>query len=87
MEMTVKRAEIFADQTKNMKSYKKFNNLLDKHCKHLTNMSKEIRTIAPFCLSYNKLSDMGIVLKCFYDMYSNEEYNETISFSFSLPHQ
>jgi energy-coupling factor transporter ATP-binding protein EcfA2 len=84
MEMTVKRAEIFADQTKNMKSYKKFNNLLDKHCKHLTNMSKEIRTIAPFCLSYNKLSDMGIVLKCFYDMYSNEEYNETISFSFGF---
>ena len=84
IELTIEKGETFLKQSRKLKSYKKFNEVLTEHLGVLEKLSKEIREIHPFCFSYEKLTDMGAVLKCFYEIHSSDEYNESISFAFGF---
>ena len=84
MESTTKKAEIFIKNTSKMRAYRKFNDDVIRQMETMNTIVKEIRNIQPFCFSYKKLSDMGDVLKCFYGLHCNEDYNETISFAFGF---
>ena len=81
---SVNRMKLFLSYTQKLKSYKKFNTKLIDNIDTLTNITDTIDEIHPFCFSYKKISDMGIVLQRFYTLHTNTDYDNAISFSFGF---
>jgi DNA mismatch repair ATPase MutS len=50
----------------------------------LNRLETELATITPFTFSFSKLNQTGYMLKCYYQLYSNEEYGEALRFSFGF---
>ena len=84
MRGSISRMNTFLSYTQKLSSYKKFNTTLMNNIEIMTKITDEIDEIHPFCLSYKKISDMGLVLQRFYSLYNDEEYNKAISFAFGF---
>ena len=70
--------------TTNLTTYQTFNATLSKNKKQLIQLREQIERISPYTLSFTKSRELGNVLKCFYEIYSNEDYNESILYSFGV---
>jgi hypothetical protein len=70
--------------TQPLKSYNEFNISLNKNKDILTKLRIQIGKISPYKFSILKVSEFGKVLKCFYDIYENEDYNSSIMYSFGF---
>ena len=81
---SISRMNTFLSYTQKIKSYDKFNKTVLENIESLTNITDTIDEIHPFCLSYKKISDMGIVLQRFYRLYNDVDYNSAISFAFGF---
>ena len=81
---SISRMNTFLSYTQKLSSYKKFNSKLIDNIEILTKITDDIDEIHPFCFSYKKISDMGVVLQRFYTLYNDEEYNNAISFAFGF---
>ena len=64
-----------------MDSYSGFHNEVEKHKNILKKIGDELNRIYEFTHSINKFNDTGYMLKCFYELYSNKEYEESLIFS------
>jgi putative IMPACT (imprinted ancient) family translation regulator len=74
----------FLLDSSNLSSYDKFNAVLKQKLGVLVQLKKELERISPYKLSYSKVGELGHVLKCFYDIYSNLEYNDAFLYSFGF---
>jgi len=74
----------FLDHSSTLKSYEKFNDIVRKRLKVLTEVRDTITSINPCEISYEKLMDMGKVLKWFYIMHTDEDINDAMLFSFGF---
>ena len=81
---TVEKMHLFIDQTAKCKTYRKFVNVVKEKILVLTSIHVTIDQIKPFSMSYKKLSDMGVVLKMFYDLYDNRVTDDAMSFAFGF---
>ena len=81
---SIARMNTFLSYTQKLSSYKKFNSTLINNIEILSKITDSIDEIHPFCFSYKKISDMGIVLQRFYTLYNDEQYNNAISFAFGF---
>ena len=70
--------------TQSLKSYNEFNISLNKHKEVLCKLREKISKISPYKFSLIKVTEFGKVLKCFYEIYDNEEYNQSIMYSFGF---
>jgi len=50
----------------------------------LKKIKNELTPINPFTVSLTKLGKIGYMLKCYYQLYSNEDYADAIKFSFGF---
>jgi hypothetical protein len=50
----------------------------------LKRIKHELTPINPFTISLTKLGKIGYMLKCYYQLYSNEDYADAIKFSFGF---
>jgi len=71
----------YLDLTEPFKSYKSFNNDVKKHCETLEKIQEELKTITKFNISMQKFGENGYMMKCFYELYENPEYEKSIRFS------
>jgi len=74
----------FLTKADGLLTYEKFNTTLKEKMSILTTIKKELEIITPYKLSYDKVGELGHVLKCFYDIYSNLEYNDAFLYSFGF---
>lgn len=74
----------FLEHSSILKSYEKFNDIVRKRLKVLTEVRDTITSINPCEISYEKLMDMGKVLKWFYIMHTDEDINDAMLFSFGF---
>lgn len=81
---TMNRMRQFQEDTRKLKTYKRFHREVEGHLKNLGEIRDVIGKIPSFIPSYTKLLDMGAVLKCFYSMYANVDYKRAIAFSFGF---
>jgi hypothetical protein len=81
---SIVKMKMFLSYTQKLKTYKKFNAIVCEHVDTLTDIADDIDDIHPFCFSYKKLTDMGRVLKEFFLLYSDDDYNTSISFAFGF---
>ena len=65
----------------NLPSYKAFSDITHKHCFALEVFYRELLPIRPFEPGFFKLTEIGYLLKCFYELHSNPHYEESIRYS------
>jgi len=70
--------------TNSCSTYTEFNNIANNHIKVLTNFKNDIEPITPYKFSFNKIIELGIIMKNFYILYSNKELNNAIMWSFGI---
>lgn len=82
----------FLKYSKKFESYSTFNGILETKLSFLGKIKNTLKTITPYndikCCQinqwFNKIKQFGLVLKQFYDIYSNETYNEAFLYSFGF---
>ena len=70
--------------TQHLTTYTEFNNELIKNKNTLIKYKNKLDTITPFKISISKILNMGHILQCFYELYDNQEYNDSILYSFGF---
>ena len=67
-----------------LSSYNTFNDNLTTRLAVLSDFKVLLERITPYKLSTSKIGELGHVLKCFYDVYSNDSYNDAFLYSFGF---
>ena len=70
--------------TDKLKTYQSFNIAVREKLNILVDFKTVLQQISPYKLIPSKIGELGHVLKCFYDVYSNEIYNEAFLYSFGF---
>jgi len=72
--------ELFLDKNKNLPSYKPFCDELRKHLEVLQDIHYILEPICPFSCSMSKSTEIGYMLKCYYEFYKNIAFENTLVF-------
>jgi hypothetical protein len=67
-----------------LKTYEKFNDSIKVNREILCELSDKITKITEYKFSMKKISEIGFILKCFYELYDDKKYNDTFLFSFGF---
>jgi hypothetical protein len=70
--------------TKNMTKYQLFNSEVERNIKILKDFRKTFCFCETYNINMNMVIEIGKVLKCFYQLYDNEEYNKAFEYSFGF---
>lgn len=82
---TIYSIQQFISITTNMHSYNTFNNVLNSKLSVLTELNEELDKISsPFNVSIKNFTQIGFVLKIFYKIHDNKQYNDAIIYSFGF---
>jgi hypothetical protein len=81
---SIKNMQCFLKLNKEIKCYNGFCYDISKHCNELEAMKTLLNRIKPFELSFGKLLDMGYLLKCYYELHSHKEWENSLVFSFGF---
>lgn len=84
IKQSIERMTCFMERTAKMKSYKKFNKTISEQITVLKEITDDIDKIHPFGFTYKKISDMGVVMQFFYNLYNNSSYESAISYAFGF---
>lgn len=68
----------------NFNTYKEFNNVLIEKKQILEDYNKELHKITDYKISLHKLTKIGHLMKCFYQLYDNNNIKESIAYSFGF---
>jgi len=82
LENTEKSMSHFLLYAEGLSTYSEFNTELKKHLSVLCEFKGKLNNIRPYELTIGKVCDLGGVLKCFYEIYNSEIYNDSFMFSF-----
>lgn len=66
------------------RTYTRFLENMNKQCSQLDHLKTHIQNICPFEPSFSKIGEIGSLLGCYYEIYSNREYGEALLYSFSF---
>jgi dsDNA-specific endonuclease/ATPase MutS2 len=66
------------------KTYQPFLNVMMESSSRLDRLRTHIREIRPFQPSLYKITEIGSLLGCYYEIFSNREYGEALLYSFSF---
>ena len=83
IEITVKNIDIHIN-TMSHESYSEFNKQLLINKENLNTLHKQLSSITPYKLNYNKAKNIGYLMKCFYDIYDNKTFNDSMLFAFGF---
>ena len=81
---TLKNMEILKTQCIGFKTYEPFFANMKKHEKLCKLIVNEYNKVTPSKIAIKKVGKIGHVMKCFYYMYNNEQFHETLQYSFGL---
>jgi len=81
---SIKKMECFSTLHCSKSSYSEFCKVTQKHCSSLKTLSDELAPIEPFSYSYKKVFTIGYMMKCYYSVYSVEEYGEALRYAFGF---
>ena len=84
LDSSISRLCGFASIIQSKKTYAPFLKDLQYHCSKLVLLRTYINDIRPFEPSLYKIGEIGSLLGCYYEIYSNREYGEGLLYSFSF---
>jgi hypothetical protein len=82
---TIHSMEQYLKFSNNLSTFREFNNVLHDKIKILTDIRNKLSVVSELKLNnYNKIFEIGYILKCFYELHENKIYNEAIMYSFGF---
>lgn len=78
---SIESMENFLEQIEDCGSYSKFSNEVTKQLLVLKRLSHELKAVSPFSKSVKKFNELGYMLKCYYELHDDAEYEDAIRFS------
>lgn len=84
IDFSIYKINSYLDITQNLSSYKLFNEDLSKHKYILLDIKTKLELISVFQISCSKVLEIGHILQCFYEIYDNKMYHESLLYSFGF---
>ena len=84
LDYSIQSIETFIECYSDKVSYKRFIESAEKQLIGLKKLHLELESISPFSHSLGKFKDIGYMLRCYYQLYSNQEYADSLQFSFGF---
>ena len=84
LKKTLDRIEILRVACMNLTTYQPFMVEMEYYEETLKEMFKEFNSITPNTISLKKIMQIGHVMKCFYQLYQNDKYQQALEYSFGL---
>jgi energy-coupling factor transporter ATP-binding protein EcfA2 len=84
IQYTTCKMKSFIKYSRQLYTYDKFNNDIDIYIEKLDYYNSQIEKICEYKFSINKLKNIGHVLKTFYVLHNDDEYTNTILYSFGI---
>ena len=71
----------FLSISKDLSTYRPFCSVLETQLERMCRLHEEVANITEFSLTMQKFGDSGYMLKCFYELHQNPEYEECLRFA------
>ena len=81
---TIDLIDIFDENCQDLKTYEPFILNMRKQRITLQHMHDEFHKISPNKMSFAKISQIGHIMKCFYQLYKKPSYKEALQYSFGF---
>jgi hypothetical protein len=81
---TIDQMNSYLSITQNLNTYIDFNDELRRNRDILVSYKNKLEVITPFKISISKILNMGHILRCFYELYDNKDYNDALLYSFGF---
>lgn len=82
---TVLGMNAFVEMHHQKPAYTTFCRMTNYQSQHLTRLANEFRNVVPFQRSmYTKIVEIGYLLKCYYELHSNMEFEKALEYSFGF---
>ena len=81
---TINSMENYLIYSTSLHTHYEFNNVLIDKIKILTELKNKISRISEYKLSFKKIFEIGHILKYFYEIYENKDYNDALLYSFGF---
>jgi len=76
--------ENFIEVNANRAKYREFVENTRGHCQVLKELYSNLETLKPFYVSVSKFMSMGLLLRNYYQLFSNQEYAQALEYSFGF---
>jgi len=84
LKYSIHNMDSFNDVNSKYATYSDFCKDLVKHSNVLKELLEKVENITDFSLSISKFNAMGYMLKCYYELYSNPAFDESLRYSFGF---
>ena len=74
----------YSFKSNKLTKYDKFNDSIDTNRIVLLRLYNELSKITPFSFSFSKITKIGHIMYCFYQIYDNQDFNNAILYSFGF---
>jgi hypothetical protein len=81
IDASISNMEAFVSNAHSLPTYREFCSVCKAKCAALRDFKEELSTIQPFKAGFSKISEIGYMLKCFYRMHANDEYEDALRYS------
>ena len=81
IDYSIQSMESFLELSTALPTYAEFLRDVETQCASLKCLQEEIRGVYPFEFSISKFHDVGYMLKCYYSLHSNPQYESCLSYS------
>jgi hypothetical protein len=82
--MTIENMDSLEKQCSGLKTYATFIENMKRHKVVCEKMLKDFQKVSPNKLSCKKIGQIGHTMKCFYQLYKNTDFQESLHYSFGL---
>jgi len=84
LERSVKNMDILKTQCAGLKTYEPFLTTMADHRAICDYVVKDFNKVAPYKINLTKFGQIGHTMKCFYQMYKNVQFHESLQYTFGL---
>ena len=84
LDYSIESMQQFMAISKPCQQYQSFNSVVFSHMTNLQGLRQVLSKVAPFEPSIGKITEIGLLLRCFYEIYENETFCESIHWSFGF---
>ena len=81
---TISNIDMHLELSKDNNSYQPFNKQLIDNREILEDFRECLLRITPYKLSYEKIANIGELMRCYYELYDNKFYTQALNFSFGF---
>ena len=84
LQFSTEKMNTFYNLCTSFKCYKKFNKNLINHKEFLENFKNQLEKITPYAFNFNKIKELGYILKIFYNLKNDKLYLKSLKYSFDF---